>query len=53
MSDRYFVHPTELAPATAAGTPNMEEEMSYREKEAGKNILLSHGQFDKIPNADC
>jgi hypothetical protein len=27
--------------------------MNYREEEAGKNVMLSHGQFDKIPNADC
>ena len=53
MSDRFFTPPTELAPATVAGTPNMEEEMKYREMEAGKHVLLSHGQFDKIPNADC
>jgi hypothetical protein len=53
LSDRFFTPPAELAPATAAGTPNMEEEMNYREMEAGKHVLLSHGQFDKIPNADC
>lgn len=53
MSDRYFTSPTEVAPATEAGTPNMEDEMAYREMEAGKHVMLNHSQFDKIPNSEC
>ncbi len=47
MSDKYFIHPTKVAPATVKGTPDMGEELRYRlVEEKGRHIILGK-QFGK------
>lgn len=47
MSDKYFVHPKDVAPATVKGTPDMGKELHYRlVEEQGKHVTLGK-QFGK------
>jgi hypothetical protein len=51
MSDKYFIHPTKVAPATVKGTPDMGEELRYRlVEEKGRHVVLG-SQFEK--NYEC
>ena len=50
MSDRFLIDPTLATPASAKGTPDMEEALRYiYEEEKGKHVTLGKQFAKKYP----